>query len=256
MSLINERKVAFLVVSCDRYSDLWAPFFKMMRKMWPDCPYRQYLMTNEKDFVFDGVTVIKTGPDIDYSSQVRRAVEQIESRWLILWLEDCIISRPVDTARLDQIVSAACAVEAGYLKLSDDYPLSYDADPVSGMGPIPKNVRYRSAVGLSLYRRDVLFRLFPPGNSAWELDKSRDSNAFTEGFYCLTLKEAKSAPIKYVNTVIKGNWYLPAMSFLRRNGFHALLQGRPRQTVFAYAAIVVFLARIAVMKRFRLHWFE
>jgi len=109
MSLINEREVVFLVVSCDRYSDLWTPFFTMMQKMWPDCPYRQYLMTNEKDFVFDGVTVIKTGPDVDYSSQVRRAVEQVDSRWLILWLEDCIISRPVDTARLQQIVSAACA---------------------------------------------------------------------------------------------------------------------------------------------------
>ncbi len=256
MSLINEREVVFLVVSCDRYSDLWTPFFTMMQKMWPDCPYRQYLMTNEKDFVFDGVTVIKTGPDVDYSSQVRRAVEQVDSRWLILWLEDCIISRPVDTARLHQIVSAACAAEAGYLKLSDDYPLSYDGDLASGTGLIPKNVRYRSAVGMSLYRRDVLFRLFPSGKSAWELDKSRESNAFTEDFYCLTLEEAKSAPIKYINTVIKGSWYLPAVPFLRRNGFRVLLQGRPRQTTLAYLAIVLFLARIAVLKRFRLHWFE
>jgi hypothetical protein len=256
MSLINEREVVFLVVSCDRYSDLWTPFFAMMQKMWPDCPYRQYLMTNEKDFVFDGVTVIKTGPDVDYSSQVRRAVEQIDSRWLILWLEDCIISRPVDTARLHQIVSAACAAEAGYLKLSDDYPLSYDGNLASGTGLIPKNVRYRSAVGMSLYRRDVLFRLFPPGKSAWELDKSSESNTFTEDFYCLTLEEAKSAPIKYINTVIKGSWYLPAVPFLRRNGFSELLQGRPRQTTLAYFAIALFLARIAVLKRLRLHWFE
>ena len=39
-----------LVNSCDAYSDLWEPFFKMLGVHWPDCPYPIVLNTESKAF--------------------------------------------------------------------------------------------------------------------------------------------------------------------------------------------------------------
>ena len=52
MSIINnndknyiKNKFAILIVSCDKYSDLWDPFFKLFFKFWPDCPFNIYLLS-------------------------------------------------------------------------------------------------------------------------------------------------------------------------------------------------------------------
>jgi hypothetical protein len=31
-------RIAIPVVSCDKYSDLWQPFFALFDRFWPDCP--------------------------------------------------------------------------------------------------------------------------------------------------------------------------------------------------------------------------
>ena len=50
--------IALLVPSCDRYSDLWEPFFLNLKKKWPNLPFRVCLVANEKPFQFPGVEVI------------------------------------------------------------------------------------------------------------------------------------------------------------------------------------------------------
>ena len=37
---------SILVVSCDRYRDLWTPFFTLFQRYWPDCDMPVYLGTN------------------------------------------------------------------------------------------------------------------------------------------------------------------------------------------------------------------
>ncbi len=39
-------ELAILVCSCDKYADVWEPFFKLFFKFWPDCPYPIYLLSN------------------------------------------------------------------------------------------------------------------------------------------------------------------------------------------------------------------
>jgi len=41
-------KIAVLVVSCDKYADLWPPFFQLFLRFWPECPFSVYLISNQK----------------------------------------------------------------------------------------------------------------------------------------------------------------------------------------------------------------
>ena len=34
-----------VILTCDSYSDIWEPFFKLKNKYWPDCKYDTYLIT-------------------------------------------------------------------------------------------------------------------------------------------------------------------------------------------------------------------
>jgi len=37
---------SILIPSCDKYSDLWRPFFTLFWRHWPDCPFPVYLGSN------------------------------------------------------------------------------------------------------------------------------------------------------------------------------------------------------------------
>nr|WP_294810988.1 hypothetical protein [uncultured Sphingomonas sp.] len=247
--------VAFMVVSCDKYADLWDPFFHCLRKYWPDCPYSIYLLTNHKSYDAEGVTVVNIGDDRSYSDNLRAALSQISEPWVILWLEDVFISEPVDTRRLQAMIEEAQSVPVGYLKLSPDLPLSYDNSSGQGIGPLPKGVRYRSAIGLSLYNVETLRKLLTPDASAWDLDKSTISNELEEPFYALTGKAARRPPIVWVNGVIKGQWNWPAITLLKKEGFSQLLEGRSRLGIAGFLYIQAFLLHNFTFRVLKKHWY-
>lgn len=38
--------IAVLIVSCDKYSDLWDPFLRAFDRYWPDCPFTVSLLSS------------------------------------------------------------------------------------------------------------------------------------------------------------------------------------------------------------------
>jgi len=251
-----KRDVSFVVMSCDKYRDLWDPFFGCLERYWPDCPLKVFLVTNEAEYSRDGVSVIHFGPDRDHGNNLITAVGQVPTPWLILWVEDGVFTGPIDTKRLTSIVNEAVARGAGYLKLTPDAPLSFDDSNGERIGEIPRGVRYRSAIGAALYRKNTLLKLLVPGSSAWEMDKSDRSDDLPEPFMALTVREAKRPLLPAINAVIKGKWYLPVFGFFRREGYASVLTGRPRQSIWSYLYIQAFLARVAVYRTLRRHWYN
>jgi len=243
-----------LVVSCDRYADLWEPCFRMLDKYWPDRSVTTYLMTNHGDFEWPGVHVVKIGDDLSYADNLRAALARIPETWVLVWLEDLLVSAPVDNARVMSMVNAAQRRGAGYLKISPDMPLSYESRAHDEVGSVPKGVRYRAAIGASLYHRSTLLKLLTPGASAWDLDRSDICDGLDEDFLALTVESAKRPPVPYVNALIKGRWSFGAMSFLRSEGLGARLSTRRRETIRSLLYRKMFVLRLALLRAFRLHW--
>ena len=243
-----------LVVSCDRYADLWEPCFRLLDKYWPDRQFDVYLMSNFLNFEWPGVRVIQVGEDVSYADNLRTAIAHIPEEWILLWLEDLLLCAPVDDARVMSIIAQAQSRGAGYLKLSPDMPLSYDAPEGAEIGPVPKGVRYRAAIGASFYSRATLLKLLTPGASAWDLDRSGVCDALSEEFLSLTVASSKRPPIPHRNAVIKGRWTLGTKSFLRSEGLAEHLVGRRLESAASVAYRQVYLARLAVLRFFRMHW--
>ena len=82
---------AILILSCDKYSDAWDPFFALFRKFWPDCPYKVYLATNELKPEVSGVHIIASGKPKNWSDDTLAVLKQIQEghlgRWL--WVQKC-----------------------------------------------------------------------------------------------------------------------------------------------------------------------
>ena len=245
---------AFIVVSCDKYSDLWGPFFKCFAKYWPDCPFDKYLVSNHQDFAEEGLDVLKIGEDMSYSDNLRLALSKIDHEWVILWLDDVFVSRQVNTNRLLHILDYAKHIGAGYLKLAADMPMAYVGDLGEEIGPLPKGIKYRSAIGVTFYRKTTLLNLLTPNSNAWELDRSDIADTLDEPFYALTPRASKHPPIGYVHLLVKGRWLPEALPFLRKEEFTDLIKLRETQTLGSVLYAKLYLARLSLLRLLKIYW--
>ncbi len=249
-------ETAFVVVSCDKYSDLWESFFNCCRKYWPDCPFPQYLVTNHERREIEGVRVIAVGPDRSYSDNIRSALQSIPQKSVILWLDDVFICQSVDTHRLLGIIKFAQQAEAGFVKLSADMPMSYAGGRNSDIGPLPKGIRYRAAIGCAWYEKNTLLQLLIPGASAWELDRSNACDELSEPFFALTPRGAANPPIRYCHLLVKGRWTLAALSFLKRESLELSPKSRKVQSIPDYLYGKLYAVRLRLFYRLlRRYWY-
>lgn len=199
--------VAVLVVSCDRYADVWPAFFALFSKHWPDCPYPVFLGTNERTYDHASVRTLQVGPDMDWSSNVREMLRQLDAEHVILLLEDFFLTADVDDARVRRLVDMARTRSIGCLRLvTYPPPFAVPGEPVDDLPDVRRVVRghpYRVTSQAAIWRSDVLDRYLFPGATAWdfELLGSVRSLDFDDEFW-----EVTTSVLGYEHGVEKGCW--------------------------------------------------
>jgi hypothetical protein len=216
-----------LVISCDRYSDLWEPFFRLLRARWPDCPFPLYLGTNHKTCAIDGVTTINIGDDISWTSGVRAMLEQLDSDVVILFLEDFFLKEPVETAAVIRLVDAARTHHVGTLRLAPlpaPTPLPRVASPVEGIGVVQPGEPYRVSTQPAIWCKETLHKLLVPGFSAWDFEHlgTQLSAELDDQFW-----GPLTPSIVYDHGVEKGKWKPEGVAICRSAGVEPDLAARP-----------------------------
>ena len=247
-------QVTFLVVSCDKYQDLWSPFFKCLYQFWDDCPFEVCLATNHISYPDKRVRTIKIGDDKDYSTNLSIILKEIKTPWLIFWFEDAWISSKVNTHYLLNIINEGININVGSLKLTNDFPWVYSTNKFDLIAPIPKGVKYRGAIGMSLYKKDLLNNLIQPGESAWDLDKSTRSNLMSDKFYALTTFGMKKPIFIFQHAVVKSKLTYTTPTFLKKHGFHDLINNRKKESFKEYMYGKLYQLRLNLFKFFKIYW--
>jgi hypothetical protein len=210
-----------LVVSCDKYHDLWVPFFTLFFRYWPDCPYRVYLCANEMRYEDERVQTILTGPDRSWSANLKVCLERLQTQYLILFQEDFLFTRLVDTGQVRALMSYFGAHEAACLKLVPSPPPQTVVDDALKVGEISKGTPYRVSLQSAIWKKSVLHDLLIDGESPWDLENigSIRSNALDKPFLSVAGQNRKAWPLDYFSTaVVQGKWVRQAVALCRREG--------------------------------------
>jgi hypothetical protein len=233
--LRDQPDVAVVISSFDRYSDCWVPVAHGLSKYWPDCPYPAYLTTNVKDFEYPGVSVIKTGPDTDWSDQLRRVLSRLDHRYVLLFLEDYWLTHPVDTERIADYAAHMEESQLNYLRLLAAPPPAHEFPGDPRLGLIARDGDYRTSIQIAFWRREVLHDLLVPGESPWqfELNGTVRSRAYGDTF--LSVKSHQDDPyywgMRYLCTAINGGrWGRGAQQYARKEGLKVDFSKLPVET--------------------------
>ena len=214
------QKVAIIIPSCDRYSDVWPSFFFFLRKYWSDRPYKTYLLANEIDCSEENVITVKLGPDKGWSANFKKALGAIKEEWILILFEDYFFTESVKGELIEEYHKLMEKEKFAYLRLVPLPPPDRDSTYDRRLGIIDKGSAYRTSLQAAIWDRDALIHILDQVDTPWqfELDGSKLSSEIPALF--LSVKdESDAVPMRYYFTaVVQGKWMPGAIALCRKHG--------------------------------------
>ena len=195
-------KIAFVVLTCDQYSDLWPMFIHFFDKNWADCKFDKFFITNNQTVAGSSFKTIKIGEDKSWSDGLLKAIKVLKSKYeyLLITLEDWPIIAKVNQEKLDVILSDFFDLNGNYLtfrnKPKPTHPFNKD------FGKIERGSLYRPSCVYSLWKISVLEDLLDKDENAWEFERYGSIRSDKYDNFFVVNKDF----FKICNTVIKGKW--------------------------------------------------
>jgi hypothetical protein len=222
----SDLSCSVLVVSCDKYRDLWTPFFTLFARYWPDCPMPVYLGTNCARLEHENVTTLNAGNDEAWSRRLRFFLQNLNSEYVLLLLEDFFLDRPVSSVEVDAQVRLLRSRDGTALRLFPNPPADYRR---GGMGVLHTRAAFRVSLQAAIWNRSRLLELLAGEESPWDFEifGSQRSRVWPSGFYCV-LKPV----IHYRHVVERGEWFRSAARFYEPLNIGCNFAARPVMGMF------------------------
>ena len=247
------KQLSVYFASWDGYADLWEGVFHEFFEYWPDCPYPVYVGSNSVQADNDNVLTLKSKNNSqNWSCRVVKHLSMIDSKYVLLMLDDYFLSGAVDTSKIERVLSYMDAFDAHMVRL---HPLPKPDKGVPGckeLGLINVGSVARVNTQPSIWKRDTLISLIKDDESLWEfeINASVRSNHYSGGFF-----SSWDPLITYNETIKNGLWRPLYFKFYLNKG--VITKGdrgvlpKAKATSIAVETFVVKLARCLFSHRIR-----
>jgi hypothetical protein len=208
-----------LVNSCDAYDDCWQPFFRLLKRFWPDLDAPIVLNTETKSFSIEGLNIrceagrlIGEKAAVPWAARLARVLGTIDTPFVLMTLDDFFIRRPVNAAVINEIACTMQKESIGHVMLSPPHS-PYRRTGHSMLVDKGQRSPYRVSLQVGLWRPSCLMRYLRMHENPWqtEIYGTKRSWRVKERFCALDPLYVASAglPIAYDDTggIARGRWY-------------------------------------------------
>lgn len=211
-----------MVSSFDGFADLWEPFFTLLFRYWPDCPYQIYLISNYQRYDHPRVTTLAIGADGKWANNLFAALDRILAAHIIYMQDDFFLTKRVNTSKIQALLAHARRNNIACIHLfpgsGPDMP--YD-EP--GLGMMSSRRDYRISLQAVLWNVRALKLFMKKDESGWDMEiQGTERSRHSDGIF-LSVKEAV---VDYTEGLTKGKWNIPALWHCWKEGVRCNLRGR------------------------------
>lgn len=201
MTIEKNNKIAIVIPSCDKYSDLWEILISQIERNFRGVELTKYIICNSNhQNKFKGITYINVGTDLGWSTNFKTALKQVDEQYVFLWIDDLILTSEVDTELFKNIVSSFISEKGNYLRLNNVPSSNKYYNNFFGL--VDEKALYRTSTVMSIWDREVLNDLLVQGENAWEFEtKGTIRSKKYDNFFV-----SYDSIFKFSNAVIKGKW--------------------------------------------------
>jgi len=208
------KDIALLVVSCDRYKKLWEPFFGLLKKHWPDCPFKIYLISENPDY--PGIEGISE-KDQSWATRLKSALQKIKEPYVFLMLDDYLLTEKVDTKKileLFEIVKKENVCHLGVTPLLHpvSFPQFKDYPDLIEIGEDD----YRVTTQAGFWNKEIFIKILKEGETPWETETRGTGRSYEFSPFVMMKDEFL---LKYIQGAVGGKVSGEIKGYLEKEGF-------------------------------------
>ncbi len=221
-------RMSLLVMSCDRYSDLWNPMSDCLKRFWPDCPYETLLSTESASPAPETVfhRTVHSARSA-WSGRLLETLDAIQTPYTMLLLDDLWPCQTISTAAIEQILDLMERDAIGDVHLRNEGFHERDYEKDSAYRIYADGTPYRISASAAIWNTAFLQSVLRPEESAWEFERI---GSYREEARKLPVLVCKSSPLSVVcdsGAVEQGRWEPLALAFAKEQGIAVDTTKRP-----------------------------
>ena len=225
---MNE-KVTCLILSCDKFSDLWDGNVRLFNRNWPDRGFESFIVTESTtDHQYPEVGIIAAGEHAEWSERLSVALQHVKTEYVFITLDDYYLIQPVDADRMAQMIALMERDGYDYLRFFQEPKRATGAELTgySKMYHVDTSFMYSVNLYPGIWKKEFLAFALREPKSAWDFEVSLAGIAREFGAKCIC---SYNDDYKILDVVRKGKILHAAQRYFKANP--GLYEGqRPVQT--------------------------
>jgi hypothetical protein len=209
-----KHECAVVIKSTDSFSDVWGPALECLKRNWPDCPWPIFTTSERQPW---GERPVMVGENRGWCRNFETALDQVDSEFTLLIIDDHLIDKPVNTA--------ACIYSLDFLRENPVVcsvllgPGGQDLIPAeeTPMYWLTRETNYRISCSPTLWRTSYLRERLAPHGTAWDFELRGTPESVDAALAAFDVE--KNRPIKCIYSAItRGEWERGALQWLHSQG--------------------------------------
>ena len=214
MSLMDESTL--IISSCQKFSDLWDVHISLLNQNWSNHPENVVLVTDATvDKSYPGIRTISAGEALEMPQRLRVAIEQIETDYIFLTLDDYFIKDCIDDQRLESVFTFMKEQNIDYFRLFSSPKAKNPIKGYKGWNWINLEDNYAVNLYPGIWKKDFFSKMLDSTLSPWQFEVTLSKRAKEEGALC-AMSYNQEFPI--LDVVRKGKILHKANRYLKKRG--------------------------------------
>lgn len=197
--------------------------FALLKKFWPDNPYRTTLVNDHIPYCWPPILPVKadffTSNETSWCQVLADFASDLDDNVLVLQ-EDFFLNAPVNQELVEHGLKILSRDNIGAVRL---YPCPGSEVPSEDpyFGPVPRHTRYRNSLQATIYKPGYLHAIASRFNTPaeFEVDGSAWASQHLPAEVWAFKREVKPWPMEYYCSAIsRGLWEPAALEFCRQQG--------------------------------------
>ena len=210
-------RLAIIVYSCYRNSDMWKIFSTLFRRYWDECPYKIILVTDKDDNdigkkLFDKVLCI----DSTWYNMITKAVLEAKCDYVMLMMDDYLLCGTVDNRIIYKILDDADKYNVLNIRfVGSQIKLDKEVYKQDSKYDIYKPGKaYSITTQAGIWKSNLLLEYMKPEWTAWDFERI-GSLVIRDDIHPLLGTRYFNFP--YVEGIRKGKWMKQGIEVCRFN---------------------------------------
>jgi hypothetical protein len=217
-----KKDMTMLILSCDKFSDLWDGHVKMLERYWPDRDIETMIVTDiPTKKHFPNIDIIAAGSDGAWTDRLAFALSLVKTEYVFVTLDDYYLIKNVEDQKISEILEMMNTEHVDYVRLYPR-PKSAKGEPFSDyqkIYQIDTSKNYSVNLYSGIWRADFLQYSVKVPKTIWQFEVTLHKRAEEYGAKCVVSLRDE---FKILDVVRKGKLlHKSALYFKRHPGIYS-----------------------------------